>query len=111
MMFQPLRVSFRDVRRNANRLQKIESHMVPLAGMLRNSSPFVCQKNRTVGFALDIAILLQPPDCVVHSRATDPEQVCQIDKTRFSGGLDEIHDQFNVILGNLDAMVTPHALE
>ena len=104
VMLDPLGVGFGDNRIDAQRDQEIPHHPVALAAALGQGAAGPGQEDRPVALAPDQPVADQPLDGVVDRRRGDPEALRQIDRAHIAGGLQQVGDQFHVILGDLAGM-------
>ena len=98
-------------RGDADRQQKFLDDHMPPAPVIGELAPGIGEEHRAVGLLRDELLVLQPPQCLDDRRRRNAKPFGDIGAARFAAFVDEIGDQFDIILGDLALVVGPHPLK
>jgi len=111
VVLDALGVDFGGVTVDAERQQEIADDAVALAGLLGEGSSLVCQENGAIAGLPDQPVTGEPLQRAVDCGRGDACALGEIDGARLAGSVDQVGDQFDIILGGLLLMRPPDLLE
>ena len=110
-MLDPLRIDARDLLADAQCKQQPVDDAMSTPALLGQVAATAGQEDRTVGLGVDEAVALQARDRMGDRRIGDAQTAGQIDGARFTGRIDQIGDQLDIVLGDLAPMIIARAAE
>lgn len=105
VVFNAFGVNFGCLGGDAQRLQEIDHDAVPVAGHFSNLSPAIGKENRPVWLRRYIPVALQAGDGLDHRHMRNTQSPRNIHRAGFTGGVDQIGDHFQIVLGDGRAAV------
>ena len=98
MMLDALGVRLRDRVGNANRLQELDHHFVPMTGLFREPLPRRGEEDRSIRERGDEAGAAEALQRAADGDVRDTQPSSQIDDTRLARRVDELRDHLDVVL-------------
>ena len=92
MVLNPFSIEFCRFRIDHKADQELQNNLVTFLALLGQLAPLVGQEDRTIGLALDIAVILQALDGIADRWRRNPQTCGQIARARLLLDLDQIRD-------------------
>ena len=101
MVLDALGIGAGDVLADSDRLQEGDHDLVPPPGCLGDAPPLLGEEDRAIGLGGDQPALLQARDGLGDAGMGHTQPARDIGRARFAGRVDQVGDQFDIVLRDL----------